>query len=129
LWSRRYDKFIRDQLIELRHENKVALQGNVSGPAISSTYLASDIMGALAFYSTKKEHPKAATSLALAGSVSSLVGTGSSLALTNLMFLNEKWHRHKLKRKHLLPEELMQARLNALDELDKKLAAADPHAL
>jgi hypothetical protein len=119
-WAIRYDRFIDKQLENLRHTNKVALQGNISGPAISGSYLAQDVMGVTAFYSVKNE--KGATSLSFAGNTTALVGSASSLALTNWLFISEHLYARRLKKKHLLPSELLKERLDTLDDLDAILA-------
>jgi hypothetical protein len=122
-WSLGYDDFVEKESVDVRHEYRVALQGNISGPAIGGTYLAQDIMGALSFYSTKKTHPSASESLAFAGSISALVGTSASLAMTNFFFINEQRHNRKLKKQHIYPEQLIQARFKTLDSFDSMLAS------
>jgi len=122
-WSLGYDDFVEKESVDVRHEYRVALQGNLSGPAVGGTYLAQDVMGALSFYSTKKTHPSASESLAFAGSISSLVGTSASLAMTNFFFINEQLHNRKLKKQHIYPDELIQARFKTLDSFDAMLSS------
>jgi hypothetical protein len=124
LWSARYDKYIEQGLIDQRHQNKVALQGVISGPAISSTYLAQDIMASVAL-NRLRERPKAANNMYLAGGIASTVGSASSLALTNYLLIDQLRYQKKMRAKGLLPEQLLAARLKTLDELDERLVAAE----
>lgn len=124
LWSARYDKYIEQGLIDQRHQNKVALQGVISGPAISSTYLAQDILASVAL-NRLRERPKAANNMYLAGGIASTVGSASSLALTNYLLIDQLRYQKKMRAKGLLPEQLLAARLKTLDELDERLVAAE----
>lgn len=124
LWSARYDKYIEQGLVDQRHQNKVALQGVISGPAISGTYLAQDILASVAL-NRLRERPKAANNLYLAGGIASTVGSASSLALTNYLLIDQLRYQKKMRAKGLLPEQLLAARLKTLDELDERLVAAE----
>lgn len=124
LWSARYDKYIEQGLVDQRHQNKVALQGVISGPAISGTYLAQDILASVAL-NRLRERPKAANNMYLAGGIASTVGSASSLALTNYLLIDQLRYQKKMRAKGLLPEQLLAARLKTLDELDERLVAAE----
>lgn len=117
LWAGRYDRFIDRELDELRHQNKVALQGELSGPMISSSYLACDILAAIGFYKFPND-ARRASSLAYAGTICSDAGNSASLFLTNYFLINEIMHRRKLKKKGMLPEQLLADRFKTLDQLD-----------
>ncbi|CAN5258325.1 hypothetical protein BH11CYA1_BH11CYA1_01700 [soil metagenome] len=125
LWSARYDKFIEQGLIDQRYQNKVALQGVISGPAISGTYLAQDIMASVAL-NRLRDRPKAANNLYMAGGIASTAGSATSLALTNYLLFDQLCYQKRMRAKNLLPEQLLSARLITLDELDQRLKAADP---
>lgn len=117
LWAGRYDRFIDKELVELSHQNKVALQGELSGPMISSSYLACDILAAIGFYKFPND-ARRASSLAYAGTICSDTGNSVSLFLTNYFLINEIMHRRKLKKKGMLPEQLLAERFKTLDQLD-----------
>lgn len=123
LWSARYDKYIDDSLDDLRHANKVALQGELSGPLISGTYLQQDILAAytLRHY---RHRPKGENNAFLAGSIGATAGNGLSLLLTNYWLLDDYANRWKLKTKKELPEQLLAKRMRTLDELDTLLISA-----
>jgi hypothetical protein len=124
LWSARYDKYIEQGLVDQRHQNKVALQGVISGPAISGTYLAQDILASVAL-NRLRDRPKAANNLYMAGGIASTVGSASSLALTNYLLIDQLRYQKKMRAKGLMPEQLLAARLKTLDELDERLLAAE----
>jgi hypothetical protein len=120
LWATRYDKAIESGLEQERREEKVALQGEISGPLIGGTYLAQDILAAEAYYHLPNNN-QAGSSLALAGAITSAAGATSSLALTNWYFFSDLAHRRKLRKRNQLPEQLMAQRLKTLNELDSLL--------
>lgn len=117
LWSARSDRYIDQQLTESRHQSRVALQGELSGPFISGTYLAQDILANIAFY-RYPNNIRRGSSLAYAGSIGSVAGSGTSLALTNWNLLSELIHRRKLHKQNALPEDLLDERLRTLNALD-----------
>ncbi len=120
LWSGRYDQYIQQGLVDQRHQNKVALQGELSGPAISGTYLAQDILSSVALKEFARR-PRAQNNLYLAGSISAAAGTAASLALTNYWLFDQIRYRRKMAAKGMLPEQLLAARLKTLDELDARI--------
>jgi hypothetical protein len=123
LWSERYDRYIDKQIIELHHQSKVALQGEISGPAIGSTYLAQSLLGTIGYYHYPNK-PGPAAKLALAATIPSTAGTSASLLLTNWNLLDEMMHRRLLRKQNLLPEQLLAGRLKTLDELEAKIPPA-----
>ncbi len=120
LWSARYDKYIDKGLEDQRHQSKVALQGVISGPAIFGTYLNEDILAKIAL---KKyaDRPKAQNNLYLAGAIGTTVGTSTSLLLTNYWLIDQLRYQRKMRKKGMLPEQLLAERLKTLDELDERL--------
>jgi hypothetical protein len=120
LWSDRYDQFIAEQVDELHHQSKVALQDESTGPAVTGTYLTQDILSTIAFYGNGSL--KTGAKLDLAGGITACSGAGAGLGLTNLFLVNEIMYRRKLRKRNELPEQLLAERLATLDELDKMLA-------
>jgi hypothetical protein len=125
LWSKRYDQFIAEQLDELHHQSKVALQDEVTGPAVSGTYLTQDVLGAITFYGNGSLRTGA--KLDLAGAITACTGAVGGLGLTNLFLVNELKYRRKTQKRNELPEQLLAERLATLDELDKMLAMHEAH--
>lgn len=120
IWSDRYDAVIEKSLDELKHQAKVALQGNITGPAISTTYLMADILAHVGFYRFPTR-PHTAAALGLGGSIAGTTGTSASLFFTNYNLISETLHRRKLRKQGLLPEQLLAERLKILDELDQMI--------
>jgi len=125
IWSERYDEVIEKSITELKHQAKVALQGTISGPTISASYLAADILSHVGFYQFANK-PSTAASLAFASSITATTGTSASLFLTNYNLISETLHRRKLRKQGLLPEQLLAERLKVLDELDTFLIGLNP---
>lgn len=123
LWSARYDKFLDERLDDLRHANKVALQGELTGPLISGGYLAQDVLAAVAL-KRLGNRPSATNYTNLVGSINSTSASALSLWLTNYWYFDEIRHRHRLKKKGELPEQLMAKRMKTLDELDSMLISS-----
>lgn len=117
LWAGRYDRYIDRELDELRHQGRVALQGELSGPMISGSYLATDILAAIGFYKFPND-ARRASALSYAGSITSISANSASLFLTNYNMVSEIMHRRKLRKKGLLPEQLLADRFKTLDQLD-----------
>lgn len=124
LWSARYDRYLDETMEDMRHANKVALQGELSGPLISGTYLAQDVMANVSVNSTFANRPKAVNNLAMAGAISSSGGNALNLALTTYWLYDDIRHRRKLKKKNELPEQIFAKRMKTLDELDSMLISS-----
>jgi len=121
LWSARYDKYLAETMEDLRHANKVALQGELSGPLISGTYLGQDILANIASGGRFAERPKAVNNMAMAGAISSTGGNALNLALTSYWLYDDIRHRRKLKKQNKSPEQIFAKRMKTLDELDSML--------
>lgn len=121
LWSSRYDKYLSETMEDLRHANKVALQGELSGPIISGSYLGQDVLLNVSLNSRYAERPKAVNNMAMAGAISSTGGNALNLALTSYWLYDDIKHRRKLKKKNSLPEQIFAKRMKTLDELDSML--------
>jgi hypothetical protein len=125
LWSARYDEYVRKNEEELRHLAKVSQQNVIQGPVISSSYLATDVMGAIAAFRLEG-HPRGVDSLAFAGSISSTAGSAAFFMLSNQWLISENRFEKKLRKEGKLPEQLIAQRLSQLDDLDKRLAKSHP---
>jgi len=130
LWSARYDKSIDESLEDIRHNNKVALQGELTGPLISGTYLSQDVLGMASISNRLRNRDRAQNNLLLAGAVSSTAGTGLSLGLTTYWLYDDIRHRTRMRKKGELPEQILARRLKTLDELDSMLISSNkPQAI
>ena len=124
LWSARYDRSIDDSLEDIRHNNKVALQGELSGPLISGTYLTQDVLGMASISNRLKDRDRAQNNLTMAGAIASTAGTGLSLGLTTYWLFDDLRHRSRMRKKEDLPEQILAKRLKTLDELDSMLISS-----
>ncbi len=124
LWSARYDKYIDESLENLRHNNKVALQGEVTGPLISATYLNQDILGGVSISRRFENRDRAQNNMTLAGAIGATAGSGASLGLTAYWLYDDIKHRTRLRKKNQLPEQLLAKRMKTLDELDSMLISS-----
>jgi len=124
LWSARYDKSIDDSLEDIRHNNKVALQGELTGPLISGTYLTQDVLGMASISNRLKGRDRAQNNLNMAGAIAATAGTGFSLGLTTYWLFDDIRHRTRMRKKEELPEQILAKRLKTLDELDSMLISS-----
>lgn len=119
-WSCEYDDFIAKTTLEDRRFQKVALQSNISGPIISTAFLAQDIMSLVAANSLKNK-PMKATTLGFISTIPPLVASGASLLLTTYWAVDEGIHQHILKKKGHLPDQLVARRFATLGEVETKI--------
>lgn len=123
IWSDRYDEFVQKRTISLRRLSRVALQSNITGPAISAGFLAQDVMGLVGAYSLK-HNPQSANALSFASYVPVVVAAGTSLGFTTGWYVGDHLHERHLKKHQALPAELIDQRLRTLDELEVRLKAS-----
>jgi hypothetical protein len=82
--------------------------------------LAQDVLGAATWYGNRNQ-PKTANNLALAGFITAGAGSVVGLGASNWYYLDEYMNQRKLKREGNMPEQLLQKRLNTLDEIEVML--------
>jgi hypothetical protein len=120
IWSTRYEGFMEKEEDRLDRFKEVARQYNTAGPAIALGNLGQDVVDTVGFY--KYGHRDiVATRLYLAGSISTTGSSFGSFMFTNYRFLDDYLFERNLKRLHEMPEQLLQTRLNTLDELENRL--------
>lgn len=119
-WSCEYDDYIAKTTVEDRRFNKVALQSTISGPIISTAFLAQDIMALVAANSLKNKVMKA-TTVGFISTIPPLVASGASLMLTSYWAADEGIHQYILKKKGGTPEQLIAKRFAALQEMENNL--------
>jgi len=120
LWSRRYDRIVQKQEVDLHHRSKVAAQGRLMGPLLGGTGLAQDVLASTTFYGVGDNERRGA-SLNYAGAITALSGNVAALSYTNANFIGELLHRKKLRGQGLLPEQLMQERFKLLSQIDQMI--------
>jgi len=125
-WSDRDAKFIAKQEIELRRQDKISLQSNISGPLIAGGFLSQDVIGSV--IASKDQHNiRAANSNSFAGSIPVTVASTASVGITALGFIGDQLHTRQLRRAGELPDQMIQFRLNTLDDLETTLNKATRH--
>jgi hypothetical protein len=103
---------------------KVARQYNTVGPAIALGNLGQDVLDTTGFYHFG-HRDIVATRLYFAGSISTGAASLGSFTFTNYRFYDDYRAQRQLKRLHEMPEQLLQTRLNTLDEMEHKLGLKD----
>jgi len=105
---------------ELRHGNRIAVQNIGSGMFVGATKVAAGTTLADAgfvYYNSGKETNR----LIFAGNVPYLVGTSYGLLDTARIQVFNEVNRQKLSKKKELPGQLIHARLDRLEQIEKKL--------
>jgi len=120
VWSTRYESFLEKEEKRLGRLDLVARQYNSVGPAIALGNLGQDVLDTVGFY--KYGHRDVvATRLYFAGSISTACSSFGSFTFTNYRLFDDYLFEHHLRRSGEMPEQLVQTRLNTLDELENKL--------
>jgi len=120
VWNTRYESFLEKEEKHLGRLELVARQYNSVGPAIALGNLGQDVLDTVGFY--KYGHRDiVATRLYFAGSISTACSSFGNFTFTNYRLFDDYMFEKRLRRLHEMPEQLVQTRLNTLDELEDKL--------
>jgi hypothetical protein len=104
----------------MRYMNTVAVENSILAPAIGGTLLGQGIAGTVGFY---KYHPRLKElDLTYKGGVAGTVGTSMAVGFTALGMIADWAYIRHLEKKHLLPRQIIEDRLQRLDEFEKKIA-------
>lgn len=108
---------------EIDRYRQIAQQQSISGPMIGLTGLAGSTLSAVAFYKYRGE-PITANKLALSGRISN--ATGQAYALINTPYTVGKGmiRNRKLRKKGLLPTQVLEERLRNLDKFEAEVKSA-----
>ncbi len=117
-----FRKQLDNELTVIRRLDKVALQTNLLAPPIGSLLMTQGILGTVAYYDYPGRVRKQ-LDLNYKGAVAGTVGLSMSLAGNAGWLLTSLAYEHRLRQKKQLPSQLIQARLEHLDDIDKTLAA------
>lgn len=117
-----FQKQFNSETKTARHLEKVALQTSELGPVIGSTLMTQGILGTVGFYKYPKQ-PRKQLALTYDGAIVGTVGT--SLAVVgNAAWLLMSWsYERRLKKQNRLPSQLIEQRLQHLDELQTTVSA------
>jgi hypothetical protein len=106
----------------MRRLQEVALQTNIIGPPIGGTLMTQGILGTVGYYKYPRR-PRKLLNLGYAGAIVGTVGTSANVVGTAAWLLSSMVYEHKLQRDKQMPEQLIKARLDHLDDLQKVLVA------
>jgi hypothetical protein len=120
LWVQRFEEFVDKQTQYMRRMDNVALQNQVTGPALGSAYIAQDVLDMLCFYRFNQD-PRMSQRLAAAGCMSGAAASGASLLLTCQGFIQDSLYLRKLNKQKAGPEDLIHQRIKTLNELEDRL--------
>lgn len=123
-WSTRYDKFIDKRQSDMRHQSKIALQSNLVGPLLGIAGLSQDTVNAVGLYRCR-DNPFGQNSLAFAGAATGTCASAASVGLSTFWFVDQLKHDREYTRFKLMPEMLLEERLDTLTVLEKMLAKGD----
>lgn len=105
-----------------RHLEKVALQTSELGPVIGSTLMTQGILGTVGVYKYPTR-PRKQLALLYDGAIVGTVGT-SMAVVGNAAWLLMSWsYERRLKKQNRLPAQLIEQRLQHLDELESTVSA------
>ncbi len=116
-WADR-NEFAEKRMLDYRHTSRVALQDEISGPLISSTFLAQDIMSTLAAYRFSEKNDNR---LFFASSIPTAAATLGSIGLTTYWYVDAVRFEKKLQEQNASPVQLMETRLKLLNNLKESV--------
>jgi hypothetical protein len=114
----RFQKQIISETKVARQLEKVALESNILGPAIGSTLMTQGILGTYGYYKYTFR-PRPQLSYAFRGAVVGTPGAGLAVGGNAAWFLSSYAYEHHLKSEHRLPSQIIEDRLNHLDDVEK----------
>ena len=106
----------------MRKFEKVALQTSILGPAIGGTLLTQGILGTYGYYNYPRAPRKQITQY-FDGAVVGTVGTSMAIVGNAASILGTMSYEHKLAKNNELPAQLIEKRLQHLDEIEKQVSA------
>jgi hypothetical protein len=113
--------------VALARENKdierlqqIAQQQMISGPLIGLTGLSSTILGTVAFYGYRNDRV-AASHLLFPARIASISGQGFAMLYTPYTIISGMARSARLKKRHELPQQLLEDRLRNLDALEQQI--------
>ncbi|MBX9695837.1 MAG: hypothetical protein K2Z81_25855 [Cyanobacteria bacterium] len=112
------NEFAEKRMVDYRHSSRVALQDEISGPLISSAFLAQDITGVLSAYRFSE---KSDNELFFATSIPTTAASVASLGLTAYWWIDAKRFENQLIKQNASPHQLMEARVSLLKRLKESI--------
>jgi hypothetical protein len=113
---------IKNESRTMRHLKKVALQQDIPAPVIGGALMTEGIT-ALASYYGPKSNPKRQLAIDFGGTIAGDVGASVGVVATPAFLLADLTYARKQQRENRSPEQLIKARLEHLDQVEKIVLA------
>ena len=124
----RFKQTIAFETKRLNLLQKVAIETSIGAPVIGGATLTQGILGTTAYY--KYQRPpitldglKNADALNFAGAITGTAGAGAAVLATAGLFGGTLYYRHKLRAEHKSPQQMIQDRLDYLNQLENEVKA------
>jgi len=117
-----FRKQLEGETIIMHQLNKVALESSFLGPVIGGLFMTQGIIGTVGYYKyTLRLRPQ--INHYFSGAVVGTVGAATAVVATPAWLITSLAYEHKLRKEKRLPRQLIQERLEHLDELEKVVLA------
>ena len=117
-----FRKQLESETNTIRKLNKIALETSLLGPAIGGQLMSQGILSTVGYYRYPVQ-PRKQLSKIYRGSVVGTVGTSMAVVGNAAWLLSSLSYEHRLSKEKRLPIQLIRARLEHLDELEKTISA------
>lgn len=117
-----FAKQFESETTTMRKLNKIALQTSLLGPAIGGQLMTQGILGTVGYYRYTIE-PRKQINRYYQGAVVGTVGTSMAVVGNAAWLLSSMSYEHRLAKEKRLPSQLINTRLDHLDELEKIISA------
>lgn len=117
-----FAKQLESETTTMRKLNKIALQTSILGPAIGGQLMTQGILGTYGYYKYPTQ-PRKQISQYYYGSIVGCVGTSMAVVGNAAWLLSSMSYEHKLAKEKRLPSQLIKARLDHLDDIEKVVSA------
>jgi hypothetical protein len=117
-----FAKQLESETTTMRKLNKIALQTSILGPAIGGQLMTQGILGTIGYYKYTLE-PRKQINRYYQGAVVGTVGTSMAVVGNAAWLLSSISYEHRLAKEKRLPAQLINARLDHLDDLEKIVSA------
>lgn len=107
----------------LRRFDKVAVQSDWTGPAIGGLFLTEGFLDTFGYYRLRHQPTKAIDHY-YSGTVTGTVGASVQIFSDTALLLASWVQERRLQREHRLPKQLIQDRLDQLDQIEKAIVVA-----
>jgi hypothetical protein len=102
---------------------QIAIQQSISGPIIGMASVARSVLAVIGYYEYRSE-PEVSNKLGFAGRISQACGQTYSLINTPTTLAQQIIYTRRLKKRGELPAQVLERRLNSLNQLEKEIEAA-----